>query len=334
MRRRLAEVARHVGVSEATVSRVLNQRPGVAEPTRQAVLTALDVLGYERPTQLRGERARLVGLVLPELQNPIFPAVADVVGGALAQQGFTPVLCTRTVGGFTEAAYVDLLFDQQVSGVVFAGGMYAQEDAPHGHYAQLAERNLPVVFINAAAAWLDFPTVSCDDAMAAEQAIDHLVALGHRAIGLLLGPSDHVPSNRKRDGARDAAARHDLEIPDHRVARSTFSAEGGQAACGELLDSGVTAIVCASDPLALGAIRAVRRRGLDVPGDVSVVGFDDSAFMKYTDPPLTTVRQPIETMGRAAVDRLVSQLEGRHDGPAELLYAPELVVRSSSGSAP
>ena len=143
MRRRLAEVARHVGVSEATVSRVLNQRPGVAESTRQAVLTALDVLGYERPTQLRGERARLVGLVLPELQNPIFPAVADVVGGALAQHGFTPVLCTRTVGGFTEAAYVDLLFDQQVSGVVFAGGLYAQEDAPHGHYAKLSERNLP-----------------------------------------------------------------------------------------------------------------------------------------------------------------------------------------------
>jgi DNA-binding LacI/PurR family transcriptional regulator len=334
MRRRLAEVARHVGVSEATVSRVLNQRPGVAESTRQAVLTALDVLGYERPTQLRGERARLVGLVLPELQNPIFPAFADVIGGALAQQGFTPVLCTRTVGGFTEAAYVDLLFDQQVSGVVFAGGLYAQEDAPHGHYAKLAERNLPVVFINAAAEWLDFPTVSCDDAMAAEQAFDHLVALGHRHVGLLLGPSDHVPSNRKRDGARAVAARHGLDIPDRRIARAMFSAEGGQAACGDLLDDGVTAIVCASDPLALGAIRAARRRGLAVPGDVSVVGFDDSAFMKYTDPPLTTVRQPIETMGRAAVDRLVSQLEGRHEGPTELLYAPELVVRSSTGSAP
>jgi DNA-binding LacI/PurR family transcriptional regulator len=333
MRRRLAEVARHVGVSEATVSRVLNQRPGVAEPTRQAVLTALDVLGYERPTQLRGERSRLVGLVLPELQNPIFPAVADVVGGALAQHGFTPVLCTRTVGGFTEAAYVELLFDQQVSGVVFAGGLYAQADAPHGHYARLAERGLPVVFLNATVPWLDFPTVSCDDAMAAEQALEHLVALGHTAIGLLLGPSDHVPSNRKRDGARAAAERHGLDIPDQLIARAMFSAEGGQAACGELLDGGATAIVCASDPLALGAVRAARRRGLDVPGDVSVVGFDDSAFMKYTDPPLTTVRQPIETMGRAAVDRLVSQLEGRRDGPGELLYAPELVVRSSTAAA-
>jgi DNA-binding LacI/PurR family transcriptional regulator len=99
MTRRLADVARKVGVSEATVSRVLNEKPGVSESTRQAVLTALDVLGYERPTKLRGERARLVGLVLPELQNPIFPAFAEVVSGALAQQGYTPVLCTQTVGG-------------------------------------------------------------------------------------------------------------------------------------------------------------------------------------------------------------------------------------------
>src|ERR1700753_851026 len=94
--RRLAEVAKKVGVSEATVSRVLNGKPGVSDATRAAVLTALDVLGYERPTQLRGERARLVGMVMPELQNPIFPAFAEVVGGALAQQGFTPVLCTQT----------------------------------------------------------------------------------------------------------------------------------------------------------------------------------------------------------------------------------------------
>src|SRR2546427_5913346 len=146
---RLAEVARKVGVSEATVSRVLNGKPGVAEATRQAVLTALDVLGYERPTKLRGERARLVGLVLPELQNPIFPAFAEVVGGALAQQGFTPVLCMQTAGGISESDYVNLLLQQQVSGVVFAGGLYAEQDADHGHYARLAARKLPTVLVNA-----------------------------------------------------------------------------------------------------------------------------------------------------------------------------------------
>src|SRR3954470_18784559 len=143
MARRLAEVASKVGVSEATVSRVLNGKPGVSDATREAVLTALDVLGYERPTQLRGERARLVGLVLPELQNPIFPAFAEVVGGALAQQGFTPVLCTRTVGGVSEADYVDLLLQQQVSGVVFAGGLYTQAGVVHEHYLRLLDIKLP-----------------------------------------------------------------------------------------------------------------------------------------------------------------------------------------------
>src|SRR3984893_16401858 len=138
--RRLGEVAKKVRVSEATVSGVLNGKPGVSAATRAAVLTALDVLGYERPTQLRGERARLVGLVLPELGNPIFPALAEVVGGALAQRGFTPVLCTRTAGGLSEADYVALLLHQQVSGVVFAGGHHAELAAPHDHYRLLRSR--------------------------------------------------------------------------------------------------------------------------------------------------------------------------------------------------
>lgn len=99
-------------------------KPGVCGATRQAVLCALDVLGYERPTQLRGERARLVGLVLPELRNPVFPAFTEVVGGALAQRGLARVLCTRAKGGVSEADYVELLLQQQVSGVVFAGGPY------------------------------------------------------------------------------------------------------------------------------------------------------------------------------------------------------------------
>src|SRR5271169_6626555 len=148
--RRLAEVAMKVGVSEATVSRVLNGKAGVSDSTREAVLTALDVLGYERPTQLRGERPRLIGLVLPELQNPIFPAIAEVVGGALAQRGFTPVLCTRTASGLSEADYVDMLLEQHASGVVFAGGHYAELAAPHDHYRLLRRRGVPVVLVNAA----------------------------------------------------------------------------------------------------------------------------------------------------------------------------------------
>ncbi|MDQ6936438.1 MAG: LacI family transcriptional regulator [Actinomycetota bacterium] len=337
MARRLADVAAKVGVSEATVSRVLNGKDGVSESTRQAVLTALDVLGYERPTQLRGERARLVGLVLPELQNPIFPAFAEVVGGALAQQGFTPVLCTQSTGGVQEADFVDLLLQQQVSGVVFAGGNYTLAQAPHEHYAHLADRNLPTVLVNAAIEHLPFPRVSCDDASAVEQAISHLVSLGHRRIGLILGTRDHIPSQRKFAAARAALNRLDRELAPEYVANTLFSIEGGQAAATVLLGRGVTGLICASDPIALGAIRAARRAGRQVPGEVSVVGFDDSAFMNCTDPPLTTVRQPIEAMGRAAVDLMVGQISGGTGGavaPGELLFEPELVVRGSTGPAP
>src|ERR1700691_321368 len=149
--RRLADVAQKVGVSEATVSRVLSGKGGVSDSTREAVLRALDVLGYERPTQLRGNSARLVGLVLPELQNPIFPALAEVIGGALAQRGVTPVLCIRAGdgGGLSEADYVDMVLEQHAWGVVFAGGHFAEAAAAHDHYRLLRTRGVPVVLINA-----------------------------------------------------------------------------------------------------------------------------------------------------------------------------------------
>jgi DNA-binding LacI/PurR family transcriptional regulator len=330
--RRLAEVAKKVGVSEATVSRVLNGKAGVSDSTREAVLTALDVLGYERPTQLRGERARLIGLVLPELQNPIFPALAEVIGGALAQRGFIPVLCTHTAGGLSESDYVDLLLDQHASGVVFEGGQYAELTAPHDHYRLLRSRGVPVVLVNAAVDNLDFPCVSTDDVVAAGQAFRHLASLGHKRIGLVVGPEDHMPSRRKQSAFVQHVEQAGLGIGP--VEHTLFSLEGGQAATTRMLHQDVTGVICGSDVLALGAIRAVRRAGLQVPGDVSVVGFDDSGWLNCTDPPLTTVRQPIESMGKAAVALLVNQMETVAVQPEELLFEPELVVRGSTGPAP
>jgi len=315
---------------------VLNGKPGISDATRAAVLTALDVIGYERPTRLRVRRARMVGLVVPELQNPIFPALAEVVGGALAQRGFNAVLCTRT-GSMSEAEYVEMLLERQVSGMVFAGGQYAEADAPHDHYTRLLKLRLPVVLVNAAAEHLDFPRVSTDDAVAMEQAYGHLASLGHERIGLILGPPDHVPSRRKLAAfAAVATAARAIggEHPSVLVERTMFSLEGGHAAASRLIRQGATGIICASDPLALGAMRAVRRAGLSVPGDVSVVGYDDSALMNYTDPPLTTVRQPIEAIGRAAVAMLASQIEGAEVAAEELFFDPELVARGSTAAAP
>jgi DNA-binding LacI/PurR family transcriptional regulator len=334
MTRRLAEVAARAGVSEATVSRVLNSKPGVSDATRSTVLTALDVLGYERPTKLRGERARLVGLVLPELQNPIFPALAEVVGSLLAQNGLTPVLCTQTTDAAAEADYVDMLLEQQqVAGIIFAGGHYSLADADHSHYDRLARRKLPVVLINAGIGRLPFPRVVCDDASAVEQAVDHLRSLGHARIGLVLGPRDHTPSVRKLAAARSVLDAAGTPLPDDLVIHSQFSLQSGQASAATLIERGATALICASDPLALGAIRAVRRSGRRVPEDVSVIGYDDSAFMSSVEPPLTTVRQPIEAMGRAAVAALLAQIRGQEATADELLFEPELVVRRSTRPA-
>ena len=150
MSKRLAEVARKVGVSEATVSRVLNDKPGVSDATRQAVLTALDVLGYERPTKLRGERARLVGLVLPELTNPIFPALAEIVGGGLTQNGYTPLLCTQNAGGHHRVRLRrPAAAAAGVAGSSSSVATTARPTPPHEHYERLRQVNLPTVLVNA-----------------------------------------------------------------------------------------------------------------------------------------------------------------------------------------
>ena len=166
-----------------------------------------------------------------------------------------------------------------------------------------------------------------------EQAYAHLAYLGHERIGLILGPRDHVPSRRKLEAFERAASAPRGSAPaEELVERTLFSLEGGHAAASKLIGAGVTGIICASDPLALGAIRAARRAGLSVPADLSVVGYDDSAFMNCTDPPLTTVRQPIEAIGRAAVELLVGQIEGARSRADELFFEPEIVARGSTAT--
>jgi DNA-binding LacI/PurR family transcriptional regulator len=398
---RLAAVAKFAGVSEATVSRVLRGKPGVAQATKETVLTALDVFGFARPQPVRTERARLIGLVLPDLQNPIFPAFAEAIGVSLIRRGLVPVLCTRTSDGVSEAHYIEMLLAQQAGGIIFVGSSYA--DAGPEQCQQLAERGLPVVLINAADENLGVPRVCVDDTSAAEQAMAHLSGLGHERIGLVLGPLGHVPSERKMEGfeqfwlSRGTAQGRNGQVlgtrprrgadqsgaPQHSAERgnrlqegaerggslrnggerggtpqgggdrggkasqqqvqrpwedwiehTVFSVEGGRTAANRLFASkGVTALVCASDALALGAVRAARKLGLDVPKDVSVVGFDDSTYMGVTDPPLTTVRQPVRAMAAAAVSSLLAQLEGRRATGDEILFEPELIVRGTSGPA-
>lgn len=328
---RLSDIAGQAAVSEATVSRVLNGKQGVADTTRQRVLAALDILGYERPVRLRQRSAGLIGLVTPELTNPIFPAFAQSVEQVLAGHGYTPVLCTQLPGGATEDELVEQLVERGVGGIVFLSGLHADTSADPARYAALAERGVPFVLINGYNERISAAFVSPDDNAAVRMAVGHLADLGHRRIG----PQRYVPSRRKRDGFVEAAVSllsMDRSEAEGLVCSTLFSVEGGQVAAGALLDAGCTGIVCGSDMMALGVVRAARGRGLDVPRDVSVVGFDDSQLIAFTDPPLTTVRQPVQAMAAAAVGALLEEIGGSPVQRTEYVFQPELVVRGSTAA--
>ncbi|SCF71793.1 transcriptional regulator, LacI family, partial [Streptomyces sp. MnatMP-M17] len=362
---RLVDIAGRARVSEATVSRVLNGRPGVADSTRERVIAALGVLGQERsgrshdppaphgPTASHGpvppsgapaESARqipparppgLIGLVTPELTNPVFPAFAQAVEQLLAGHGYTPLLCTQLPGGATEDELVEQLVEREVDGIVFLSGLHADTSTDPARYAALAARGVPYVLINGYNERVSAPFVSADDHAAVRMAVGHLAELGHRRIGLATGPQRYVPSRRKREGFLDAAVgllglawREAEEL----VCTTLYGVEGGQVAAGALLALGCTGIVCGSDLMALGVVRAARERGLDVPGDLSVVGYDDSRLIAFTDPPLTTVRQPVHAMAAAAVGALLEEIGGSPVQRTEYVFQPELVVRGSTAA--
>ncbi|WP_460436848.1 LacI family DNA-binding transcriptional regulator [Angustibacter speluncae] len=332
---RLTDIAARAGVSAATVSRVLNGRTTVSEPVRAAVLAALDDLGYERPPRRGRRSAGLVGLLVPELDNPVFPHMAQVIETALARAGYTSVLCTQTPGGVQEDEYVDMLLERGASGAVFVSGHHADTTTDHRRYAEMQRRGLHLVLVNGFRDGLEAPFVSCDDAAGVHQAVEHLVGLGHTRIGLATGQPRYVPVARKVAGFHEAVRRH-LGVTadvDDLVQTTVFRVEGGQRAAAALLDRGATAVVCGSDPMALGAIREVRRRGMRVPHDVSVVGSDDSPLTEFTDPPLTTVRQPVAEMGAAVARILLDEMAGTPAPRAEYVFRPQLVVRGSTARA-
>ncbi|UOB12695.1 LacI family transcriptional regulator [Streptomyces sp. HP-A2021] len=331
-RTRLSDIAAQAGVSEATVSRALNGKAGVSAATRRSVLAAVDALGLAT-SRLKARTARLVAVITPELSNPGFPVFAQVIGQSLRRRGYASVLCAQTQGGRADDELVDVLVNRGVVGVIFVSGAHADTSADHDRYAKLLSRKVPFVSINGYGERIPAPFISTDDRAGMGMAVRHLTEMGHERIGLAVGQRCDVPVQRKIEGF--AAALLDLlgrteEQADEWIRQTLFTVEGGHAGADSLLDMGCTAIVCGSDQMALGAIRAVRRRGLSVPRDISVIGFDDSPLIALTDPPLTTIRQPVEAMATAAVDALVEEVTGGSVQLNEFVFQPELVVRGST----
>jgi alanine racemase len=311
------------------VSRVVNRRAGVNEETRRKVDRVIEEMGYEARGLGHRETIGLVAIVVPELDNPIFPAFAQAIETRLAVDGYGALICSAVRDGVREPDYLDALAHRHVAGVVIVSGRNANTEADHDPYRALVARRVPLVLVNGSVPDLAVSCVSCDDRQAAELAVRHLVTLGHERIGCVLGPARYATAQRRLEGFESAMkeiGNYDVVL----VERSVYSVEGGHVAARRLLGRGVTAIVASSDLMALGVIRAAREHGLRVPEDLSVVGYDDSVLMAFTDPALTTIRQPVEDMSDTVARLLVDQLRGRADDGHEYVFRPELIVRDST----
>jgi DNA-binding LacI/PurR family transcriptional regulator len=313
---------------------VLNGKPGVGDEVRTSVIAALDMLGYKRPAALLPKTSGLIGVIVPELNNPIFPAFAQGIEQRLSHRGYTALLCTQSPGGTTEDDSIEVLLGQGVSGLILVSGLHADTSADARRYADLRARGLPLAFINGYAPGVDGFFATTDDAAGVDASVRHLVAMGHRDIALLVGPDRLTPA-RAKIAAFEVALKDQLGVADAdpHIFRTLYTLEGGKEAAKAMVASGHTALVCGSDLMALGAIQGVRSLGLDVPKDVSVIGFDDSPLIAFVDPPLTTVHQPVGAICEAVVLALLGEIAGSAGPRFELSFRPELIVRSSTGPA-
>jgi LacI family transcriptional regulator len=320
----IADVAARAGVSTATVSRVLSGGAPALPATRERVVDAARELGY-RPSgiarALKKRETRTLGLLVTDIGNPFYPQVVRAVEAAAHLRGYGIVLANGGDDPERELAHLGLLEERRVDGIIVASSRMSRR-----HADSLRGSSVPVVLVNATTGG-GLAAVTTAHRRGARMAAEHLIGLGHRHIGHISAPIEHAASGLRRQGVRDAAA-------DAVVVEGDGGVEGGALAVPLLLGRGVTGIVAYNDLTAIGALRGLRRAGMRVPEDVSVVGFDDIEMAAWTDPPLTTIRQPTDALGQWAVDRLAGVLAGDSvTGVERAVLVPELVVRGSTAAA-
>lgn len=321
------------GVSVATVSRVVSGSDHrVSAATRRRVLAAVARLRYQPNLVARGLKSRVthtIGLIVPDISNPFYPAIArgieDVANGA----GLAVLLCNTYEDLAKERSYLALLRKRMVDGLIFA-----TVGANTRHLRMLRRQGVPVVLIARAPEGVSIDAVLVDNRRGGREATEHLLRLGHRRIAFI-GPHAHPVERDRLAGYQDALRAAGVRVNPALLGDGNFSAEGGAAAVDSLLRRRVrfSAIVACNDLMAIGAMEKLRARGRRLPEDVAVVGFDDITFASLVEPQLTTVAQPKYRMGRLAMERMMELLNGGDRRPRRLVLEPALVVRRSCGAA-
>ena len=330
----LRDVARHAGVSVATASRVANGGLRVRPETRERVEQAMRKLLYVPPSRI--EPAGAIGLFVPEFGNPVFAALAEAMEMHAARAGLATILCNTHGSAQRELDYVRMLLERRVEGMLFISAEITDVRGEHAHYAQLLERGARLVFVNGGSEELEVTTVGVDERAAGRMATEHLLSLGHARIGFVAGHPYSLPTREKALGRRDALRAAGLE--DGLVAHAAFGVEGGRKALRELLArppaERPTGVICSSDLMAIGAMQEAAAQGLRVPEDLSIVGFDGIDAASWTQPPLTTIEQPIDEIARTAVAALRAQIERPGERQPSYVFRPRLRVGGTTAAAP
>ncbi|MEV4419971.1 LacI family DNA-binding transcriptional regulator [Patulibacter sp. NPDC049589] len=336
----MKDVARHAGVSVSTVSYVLNDSGPVASSRRARVLDAVRVLEYtpnESARNLKRRTTSSIGLVVPDLTNQFFALIAEGVERAAAERGVLVVLCAPEATDRPESIHARLLQGQRLDGVIYLSGAGAAASS----ILELAKAG-PVVLVDERIPGFDLPAVVADSRRGAREIAAYVLSEGHRRVAIIGGPSVLWTADQRLAGYREAIAAASLDPDEVPVAVGDYRQESGYRLAEELLagpaDSRPTALLCANDQMAIGAIEYCREAKLRIPQDLSIVGFDDVPIARLIAPALTTVRQPAREMGYAAAGLLFGQLDRAGEGdaakPEPPLFAASLRIRESVAPPP
>jgi LacI family transcriptional regulator len=329
----IRDIALEAGVSVATISRVLNKQAGVSPETREAVLRVIRQRGYSsNPTArgLAGARTGFVSVTLPMIQSSYFGTLTASVVEALGEHDLRAVICPTLHEHDREVSLLNRLMHGTTEGAILILPSETGEEL-----RAVAEDGYPFVVLDPKTPLGDgIPCVSASNARGATDATVHLLGLGHRRIGFITGPRGWIATEERLYGCHASLAEAGVTLEPELEVESDWTVEGGYAAAMHLfgLARPPTAVFALNDNMAMGAMKAARARGLRIPEDVSLVGFDDADEAPLLTPPLTSIRQPLAEMGRMAVGLLTRLLE---DLPGEALtveLATRLVVRESTAA--
>jgi DNA-binding LacI/PurR family transcriptional regulator len=329
---KIQEVARRAKVSTATVSRTINN-PSVVDPkTAKRVWKAIEDLRYYPNSQARSlvsGRSRILGLIVSDITNPFFPELIKGFEDVAIQNGYEILVSSTNYDSARMAVCVRRMLERKVEGVAI---MTSEMDKDL--IDQLAHRNVPMVFLDVGTPGEGISNVRVDYTMGLNEAMEHLLSLGHRRIGFISGPLTLKSARIRRSAFLRSLRRHGIDQDKRLVEDGDHTVEGGLAAMTRMLESKIapTALLASNDLTAIGVMRAVRRAGLSVPRDLSIVGFDDIRLAEFTEPPLTTVRISREELAQAALEALLPSGNGRGDAQPKGEYVVEthLIVRETT----